>query len=404
MPERARVVAWGAADAQSALDLAELPDLNPVLAAGFEIEAILSPAEALAAVVRARRVDTTTNAVAAVSLNARGAAMAVVSRAELIASRMFDWPLGRPFQRSRSELLDRCLLVAQLAPQLQHLIDLVRPVYGANVASVIVCGTLPSLRSLSMLLVEELDLEVETLDSADLLEPNLQGLADGVAALQLAAAAATDAVLGPERSTVPSKGAGTFPGKVPAPFGGEGVLEERVRPFERGASSLSVLAIALVASWFYLQLSGTARAIPTFSPEDAAILAWGPADPPAQPAVSDLRIEATMGRFGAVAAPARSREGPAPTAATLPTPAPVASAPESPAPLPRVDGIMISADRRLAIVDGNVVAPGDRVGPRSVARIERDGVVLREASGREVHVAIRTRKPPPGGTESQRQP
>jgi hypothetical protein len=53
---------------------------------------------------------------------------------------------------------------------------------------------------------------------------------------------------------------------------------------------------------------------------------------------------------------------------------------------------MIAGSYRLAIVGGTVVAPGDPVAGRAIARIERAGVVLREASGREVYVAIRSRK------------
>ncbi len=59
---------------------------------------------------------------------------------------------------------------------------------------------------------------------------------------------------------------------------------------------------------------------------------------------------------------------------------------------------MIAGTHRLAIVDGAVVAPGDPVGTRAIARIERDGVVLRESSGREIYVAIRPRKPPSLGS------
>jgi hypothetical protein len=59
---------------------------------------------------------------------------------------------------------------------------------------------------------------------------------------------------------------------------------------------------------------------------------------------------------------------------------------------------MIAGERRLAIVDGLVVAPGDRIGGRSIARIERDGVMLREPSGREVFVAVRPRRREIGGS------
>ena len=61
----------------------------------------------------------------------------------------------------------------------------------------------------------------------------------------------------------------------------------------------------------------------------------------------------------------------------------------APAPLPRVDGVMVGAVRRLAIVDGAVVGVGDSLGVRTILRIERDGVVLREPSGREVFIPVR---------------
>jgi hypothetical protein len=60
-------------------------------------------------------------------------------------------------------------------------------------------------------------------------------------------------------------------------------------------------------------------------------------------------------------------------------------------PLPSVDGVLIASDRRLAVIDGAVVGVGDRVGLRTVARIELEAVVLREPSGREVRVPVRTR-------------
>lgn len=384
MPNRARVVVWGAFGSESALEAAPLSEIRPVLTAGFEIDAILTPVEALVEMVRAREVDTSTNAIAAVALNCRGAAIAIVSRGELIASRSFEWPLGPAFRRSRAELLERYLLVAQLAPELQHLIELVRPVHGARVASVLLCGTLPDLRSLSMLLIEELDVDVESLDSPDLLEPNLSGFAESVAVLQLASAAATEQM------------AGAIPGKVPV---------------TRGGVTLSILALALAGAWAYPQLARTARALPVLTSEQAAVLSADPAET-LTAVVPELKTEATMGRIGGrTAVPssaprAADQEVPAATGATSPPPAPVAAARESPVlpPLPRVDGIMISGERRLAIVGGSIVAAGDRVGQRSVVRIERDGVVLREPSGQEVLVAIRTRKTAPGGTEGPRQP
>jgi len=165
MPSRARVVAWG-----------EESSIEPLVAAGFEVVSVLSPAQALARVVRARQATAPAGtAIAAVSLNTHGAAIVIVAGTEVIHSRSFEWPLGAPFTGARTELLDRYLLVSQLAPQLQHAIALVRPVYGVAVTSIVACGNLPGLRSVAMLLIQEMDFEVETLDSADLLDVGIAG-------------------------------------------------------------------------------------------------------------------------------------------------------------------------------------------------------------------------------------
>ena len=56
-----------------------------------------------------------------------------------------------------------------------------------------------------------------------------------------------------------------------------------------------------------------------------------------------------------------------------------------------VNSILVAPDRRLAVVAGEIVHEGDRVGRRVLIRIERDALVLREPSGHEVRVPIRRR-------------
>jgi hypothetical protein len=51
------------------------------------------------------------------------------------------------------------------------------------------------------------------------------------------------------------------------------------------------------------------------------------------------------------------------------------------APDPTVESILFSASRRMALVDGRIVKPGDRVGSLYVRDIERDGLVLVTANG-----------------------
>ena len=368
---RARVVAWGPPSSQIALDLDHLPDVTPLVEAGFEIEAVVSPPQALAMLLESLQIDTQRSAVAAVALTSHGAALAIVDRGEVVAARTFEWTLGMPFNGARPELLDRYLVISQLAPQLQHLIELAGPVYHAAVSSVVVCGSLPDLRSLSMLLIEELDLEVETLDATDRLAPAVAQQTESAASLQLASAAAA----GPQSS------------------------ERQSRLSAAAIRNLAgSVAFVLCAAWASLQVAGSAPAVSAF-PGGLAVAERAEAPP-----VSHMRAEATIGRLEAeppaapAPVPSPPPERPAGTQRRTPAPREAVSTSSVPvAPLPRVDGIAIAGERRLAIVDGSIVGPGDRIGGRTVKRIDVNGVVLREPGGGEVFVAIRSRKPPPGG-------
>ena len=378
----ARVVAWGLPESGASADLAHLPELGPLVAAGFEIDSIVSPVRALADLVRARRELVKGDGVAALSLNTHGAAIAIVSRGEVIASRVFDWPLGRPFTGAHPEELERYLVVSEIAPELRHLIDLVRPVHGVTVTSVVICGNLPELRSLSMLLIDEMDLEVETLDSVDLLDPEgTTRLADLVPTLQLAALAAT-----------PREGSPT-------------VTDDRSGSGSALATFTTMAAMILLATWSALAVTGSSPATPLF-PGGLEVAALE------RPVVPDIVVEGTIGRvdlgnsevrtFGSSKVLGLGSDLPKPRASDLPSskvralgsnlPKPRAS--ELPS-VPAVSGVLISGDRRIAILDGRIVSLGDRVGPLRVMGIDRSGVVLREPGGREIQVAIRTRKPPP---------
>ena len=391
LPSRARVVAWG--DDRS---------VAPLIDAGFEVGAVLTPAQALARVVRSRTVGAPSEtAIAAVSINTHGAVIAIVSGSEVVHSRTVEWSLGTPFTGTRSELLDRYLLVSQIAPQLQHVIDLVRPVYGTTVTSTVVCGNLPNLRSLAMLLIEEMDLEVEILDAEDLLEASVaaQTAAENVASLQMDAAVAS-------------------PGERPMPVPGEPEPIRHVAPDRdqrsptnhtrvRLQNAMAAAAMAVCAIWSVAQVAGRSPAMRAFPDGiDTGVSVATAAEAPAASATPaagvtpsaggtpELQTEPTSGasedvnaRPVASSAPRVSKERGVPR-----------SWPEPSEPLPSVDGIMISGDRRLAIVGGEVVAAGDVVGLRAVARIEHDGVVLKEPSGREIYVAMRPRRAPTLGS------
>ncbi len=380
---RAHVVAWGLPESTSSAELSHLPELGPLVAAGFEIDSMVSPIQALADLVRSR--DDATDgqaarlesgqAVAALSINHHGVAIAIVAGGKVLASRVFEWPLGRPFSGSRSEVFERYLLISQLAPELTHLIDLVKPMHGAKVTSVLACGNLPNLRSLSMLLIEEMDIEVETLDSTDLLDPQSGGrFVDIVPALQLAAGAASPTA------------------DAPVAIRSDG------RSSSRRTWPTTIAALVLCATWSVLEVSGSAPVTPVLNGGVESILA-------SLPAIPDLPAEATMGRIESPSLSAvrgsplaesgegaATRQAPAPPTSPRPTRIQERRADSEPrTAVPRVDGIMISGDRRFAIVDGNVVSVGDFVGPYTVVRIERDGVVLKRPSEGELLIPVRKR-------------
>ena len=72
--------------------------------------------------------------------------------------------------------------------------------------------------------------------------------------------------------------------------------------------------------------------------------------------------------------------------------------PAPPLSLPVISAILLSEGRRLAIVDGRGLDAGQRVGPWELVSVNRDRVVLRDASGVEQVVTLdhgRTRRGPP---------
>jgi hypothetical protein len=54
-----------------------------------------------------------------------------------------------------------------------------------------------------------------------------------------------------------------------------------------------------------------------------------------------------------------------------------------------VDGILISPQLRLAVLDGVIVGVGDVVGSLRVSRIDQDAVVLQDSSGQEIRLPVR---------------
>lgn len=321
---RAVVVAWTTEDAA----------LEPLRRAGFSILEVLTPEEALS-LLASRRPDTSA-AGAWLAVSRRGGAIVIARGAETLFATRLSWKYTAA-TRPNDQLLQRYLIVSHLAPALQFGMARVKQTHGVAVESVMTCGDLPDLRSLTMPLIDELDLEVETLDTLDGL--NVAAAVEGKAleyapALHLASVAAADA-----------------PPQSP-----------RSRWWGRSAAAVAVL----LGGWWLLSTVRSGAESP-----------GTPATTPAPTATSGSASMAVPGVVPLIPAAAADVRG-EPRAAQE--------------PLPALSSILYGNGRRLAILNGRILGEGDTVGARRILRIERDAVVLRDSAGATVRVPVRRLK------------
>lgn len=519
-PRTARVVAWGLPDAPAIDDPITHALLRPITAAGFRVASILTPPQALALLAASRPRSAGDGAVAWLALNIHAAAIAIVSRGELLFARTFAWSYRAAAMSAKEQLLQRYSLVAQLAPEMRHAIAAVRASRGITVEGVVTCGDLPELRSLTMPLIEELDLEVETLDSTEGLRavgkarierfaesapairlacaaglarlsgggPALQPLVRVAAAIGIIAAlgwggyvywrtpivrpatvehanppnpaAASAGRRGPPSQAAPrgpanAAGKGqviaqgppvtTAPGSAtpaqgrpPIPAVSVPPAPPRDEPKPVQAAPPKVELKPMPAAPPKVELKPVPSVPPKVEPKPlpSAPLKVEPKPlPSAPPKVEPKPVPSVPPRVEpklVPAVPAKVEPKPTPPAPAKVEPKPTAPVPanvepppgrvdppvtaktpseaispgivEPPPsrtpnrrqvplkdPLPKVDSVLIDQDRRLAIIDGVIVAVGDAVGPRVVVQIDRDFVVLREPSGLSVRIPVRSR-------------
>ncbi len=425
----ARVVAWRLPEGAHPEDPVARATLQPLVAAGFRVDALLSPTQALAHLARLYPPGGD-GATAWLALNTSGAAIAIVRGIDVLFSRTFEWSFDQVLSDSRAELLQRYSLVAHLAPEVQHGMTSVEATHQVRVDRVVTCGNLPDLRSLTMPLIEELDIEVETLDSARGLRASVAAKMDRLTeiapATRLAWAAATAnsqrQAVGPlvrvAAAAVLLVGLGWLaytvrppvaaPGSPPGAGGRPAVAAPPVERAEAlapqqvrtspGESIPGATPQGTSGSREQPEPESTALAPPAPVAGDAPSARVGPAPTPPAPVQSPAPTPLPP-------APAPVQTLPPPAASALPAVTPaltpadrVAERQTAPRiaplkePLPVVDSILIDQARRLAVVGGTVVSVGDRVGSRSVARIEPAFVELREPSGLLVRVPIRWRQ------------
>jgi len=402
-PKHARLVAWGLPEDRTDDAIARAA-MRPIVDAGFQIDRVITPPQALAMIARTRRKPgVQNNGVVWLSLNTHGVAMAIVRGSDLLFARSFQWTYNPNLLEGKAQLLQRYTLIAHLEPEVRRGIAAVHASHGVEVDAAVTCGDLPELRSLTMPLIEELDLEVETLDSLEGMRPagtaRHERLAEYAPAIRLACAAA----LAPEprrRDVLPvaARFAAVVALIAALGYGAFAYFSRQTKPPETSrppqpvvmkqdspaaAPTTHITPAPLPLPEPAAQTPATAR--PEMRPRSTA-----PAqstetainEPPSRPATKPL-VE-------------RPRTTPADPAAASYAPSSRSAEPRRPEPLkkplPKIDSILIDQDRRLAIIDGTVAAVGDRVGDREIERIERDFVVLREPSGLLVRVSLRARQ------------
>jgi hypothetical protein len=168
LARRCRVVLWGLPDGGNRKDPAVAAVLAPLTGAGFRVERVVTPCNALAALARKKPVRGDGPA-CWVAINGGGVAIVAIRPGQLLYSHSFPWDSTVGASGSQARLLQRYSLVAYLSPEIQRAMHAARAL-GFPIGAVVTCGNLPDLRSLTMPLIEELDVEVETLDSLDSLD------------------------------------------------------------------------------------------------------------------------------------------------------------------------------------------------------------------------------------------
>jgi hypothetical protein len=191
LPRRCRAVVWGLPDGATRKDPAVKPLIAPLVGAGFKVERITSPCNALAALARLK-MPRGEGATCWLAINRTGVAMIVVRPGTQLYSHSFAWDSNVGSSGSQARLLQRYSLVAFLAPEIRRAMSAARE-KGTPIDAIVTCGNLPEIRSLTMPLIEELDVEIESLDSLDglIVKPDATDrLSDVAASLRIACAGA----------------------------------------------------------------------------------------------------------------------------------------------------------------------------------------------------------------------
>jgi hypothetical protein len=402
--------------------------ISPLTAAGIRVRSVVTPAAALGSVARLRRGRGAMPGIEAyVALEQTATCIALVRDQILAAARELPWGYvneHEPF----GERVPRDKIAVRLAGELADFFSAAGIEVG-QVNSVCICGSLPELRTMTVPIMERLDVEIEPLDSmfgidAGQLPKSVVDLPERAVEIRLAWAAAADwsaplnllrdrqrraaAAALSRAAVIAGVGAGVGLGwglQQTAWLEAAGHARPGVGVARQGARSLAAVQPAAEPS-----LPVAEPTLPTAEPAPPPARREPPAasaEPiaPRASIASDARPPAIV-REPAAAAPIETppvmhepvvqprlrvverevverEQGPItprtrPPAASRPASRPVAS---GGAPLV-VGSILFGPERKLAIIEGRIVEAGDEVRGSVVVDIAPTSVTLRDADGR----------------------
>ena len=331
--------------------------LRPITDAGFVVEGVTTPCGALWSHARLRR-SLPGEVHAHVAIGVTSSSVAIFSGGSFLYGRDLGFGFCVP-QSSGLVALERDELAARLAQELRWSFLYLRQYWEQDVSQVVLCGDMPELRSLTGPLIESLNLEVETMDTLEGFDPSLipPAFAERTAAFRLASAIAVE--------SPPVK-------LMPVEVNVEAATWNRTRVLAASAAAV-VLAALLFGAYENQTRSDDFTAAPATRSRSVEL----PRETVAATAPEVIE---------AVGAPPQitGRSGRAPVAPRpLSQPPRATSTSGQPAPAAEhvVSSILFSSERRVALVDGRVVAVGDRVGSSVVLGIEPRAVVLGAEDG-----------------------
>ncbi|MCX6550322.1 MAG: hypothetical protein NTY02_04810 [Acidobacteria bacterium] len=141
--------------------------IQPLVDAGFSVQGVVTPAMAHAALVRQRWASFPDAVTAVLSINSRATALTILRGAVVLFAREMPW--GHETERAEQVggIIDASGFAARLASEVRRSLVFMKQSHHVDVSHLLVCGDVPDMRSLTGPLMQELNVEVETLDSLE---------------------------------------------------------------------------------------------------------------------------------------------------------------------------------------------------------------------------------------------